>query len=355
MAPQSQLEFYFLLDSRFQKIIDTSNNTGEDMSDGLVKIKTDKYGTFHINETNMNLYWYYTWERMNVWHNRFILNLPKPWTKDSIIASYSFTNAYRELDKTTIWYHKHIGNLQSRKGIDVTFGTFIHRLFNRIETMEKILDLTYVDTFNEKKMYNVINGMRLRGERIWCTAHMTTGVRFKGSDDKLENIIYLIKLIHDDIKEIHRNIKNSASLEDLYNNVRNVNGFGPFLGYQCMLDIVNSGVKVFSLDDFVVAGPGCKRGIRHVFPNAAEITFDDAMRYMRENQEYYFDKYNYDFKYCEELGGKKVGIHLAGIENSFCEFSKYKRIWSGGRAPKNKYTEEYKGTRKLLKGILHDH
>lgn len=314
----------------------------------LVKINSPKYGSFHIDPEMMNLFWYYTWERMNVWHNRFILKLPRPWTKDEIIDKYSFTNTYRELDKTTIWYHKHIGNTKIRSKKDIVFGTFIHRLFNNIENMEKILHLTEVKTFDEQEMFNVLNKARKNGENIWCKVHMTTGVRFKGSDDRLENIIYLIKLIHDEINDIYGRIKNSTSLEDLYNNTRRVNGFGPFLGYQYILDMVNSGVCDFSLDDFVVAGPGCKRGIRHVFPNALEITFENAMHYMRERQHFYFEKYNYDFKYCEALGGKEKGLHLGNIENQFCEYSKYYRVWQGGRAPKNKYLEEHKQSKQLM-------
>ena len=33
---------------------------------------------------------------------------PKPWTRDPILQTYSFTNVYRELDRVTIWVREHI-------------------------------------------------------------------------------------------------------------------------------------------------------------------------------------------------------------------------------------------------------
>lgn len=325
------------------------------MTDEIVEIKDEKYGTFHINKIKMHLFWYFIWERMNVWHKRFMLKQERPWTDDEIIDQYSFTNVYRELDKTTIWYHKYIGNKKVKSKKDIVFATFIHRLFNNIENMEKIMHLIDVETFDEQKMFEVLNKERQSGKNIWCTAHMTTGVRFKGSDDRLENIIYLIKLIHDQINPIYKSIKNSSSLEDLYNNVRKVNGFGPFLGYQYILDMVNSGVANYDLDSFVVAGPGCKRGIRLIFPDSSALSLEQSMQYLRENQQYYFDMYNYNFKYCKALGGKERGIHVGNIENCLCEFSKYHRTWIGGRAPKNKYRDEYNKTKQLTLELKNAH
>ena len=34
--------------------------------------------------------------------------LPAPWTDDRILRDYYFTNVYRELDKTTVWFRENV-------------------------------------------------------------------------------------------------------------------------------------------------------------------------------------------------------------------------------------------------------
>lgn len=300
----------------------------------------------NINEENMKLFWWWVFERQNIYYRKNIKQINPPWTNDEILRDYKFTNVYREIDRTTIWYHNNIGgsyyltkeqNFPNKfEEIDVVFATFVHRLFNRIETMVAILPYLTIKRFNLKAVRGILDNIRNSGQNIYTSAHLVTGVRFAGSDDKLENILYLVEIIHRDINKIYKSVKNSSSLEDLYKRTTQVNGFGPFLGFQYILDMINSGICKFNHDDFVVAGPGCKRGIRHIFPDT-NISFEDAMKYTRKKQHYYFDKYGYKFRFLEELGGKEVGIHLANIENCFCEFSKYYKAHHGYGRPRNKY------------------
>jgi hypothetical protein len=299
-----------------------------------------------INQNNLQLFWYFVCERQNVYWNRFVLKKDPPWTFDPVLSGYKFTNCYRELDRTTIWYHQNIGgyptsrtNFPSQfkgKEKDVIFATFVHRLFNRIETMQPILPYLTLKTFNMKAVTAIIEGLRQQGQNVFTSAHLTTGVRFGGYDDKLYNIMHLIKLIHESIDEIYENIMSSNSLEELFWEVRKVQGFGPFLGYQTILDIINSGIKNFSIDSFTVAGPGCKRGIRHVFP---DMPFEDALMYIRKNQHKHLKKFGLEFKFIEEFGGEKFGLHLGNVENLFCEFSKFYKAVNGIGRPRNRFIQ----------------
>lgn len=295
-----------------------------------------------INQENLQLFWYFTCERQNVYWNRWVFKKPPPWTFDPVISTYRFTNCYREIDRTTIWYHQNIGGYPKtdfpkqfkNKEKDVVFATFVHRLFNRIETMGPILPYLTLKEFNLEAVTAVIEGLRNQGQNVFTSAHLTTGVRFGGYDDKLYNIMHLIKLIHESIDEIYQNIKSSETLEDLFWQVRKVQGFGPFLGYQTILDIINSGIMPFSPDDFTVAGPGCKRGIRHIFP---DMNFEEALKYLRRNQHKHLERFGLEFKYLEEFGGKKMGLHLGNIENQNCEFSKFYKAVNGIGRPRNKF------------------
>lgn len=283
---------------------------------------------------NMHLFWYWVTERKNIWWRRNIEKIPPPWTSDEILRTYKFTNVERELDKTTIWYHDNIGTLPTEK--DVIFGTFTHRLFNKIETMEMLLPYMQVKTFNHKKVTKLLMDKRSKGFNVFTSAHLTTGVRFAGSPDKLVNILYLVDLIHKDIDNVYESIKTSESMEDLYNRTRKVNGFGPFLGFQFILDMINCRICNFDHDDFVMWGPGAKRGVRLIFPDTS-IGFEEGLRFLRDNQHYFFDKYGYGYMFSKELGGKERGIHLGNIENCSCEFSKFYKAYTGTGRPRNRY------------------
>ncbi len=297
-----------------------------------------------VNQENLQLFWYFACERQNIYWNRFVLKKPAPWTFDPVLSAFKFTNCYRQLDRTTIWYHQNIGGYPEtgfpkqfkNKEKDVVFATFVHRLFNRIETMAPILPYLTLKEFNLDTVTAVIEGLRTQGQNVFTSAHLTTGVRFGGYDDKLYNIMHLIKLIHESIDEIYKNIKSSKSLEELFWQVRKVQGFGPFLGYQMILDIINSGIMPFSPDDFTVAGPGCKRGIRHIFP---VMNFEDALMYLRKNQHKHLEKFGLEFKFLEEFGGKKMGLHLGNIENLNCEYSKFYKAVNGIGRPRNKFIQ----------------
>lgn len=312
----------------------------------LVTIETKDFGTFHVDNDNMHLFWYFVFERQNVYYRRFVEKLPKPWTEDRILNEFKFTNVHRELDRTTVWYHENIagypisGKCRFPKGFgmkDVIFATFVHRLFNNIHIMAIILPYLRLKTYDRDKIFNLIDKERQSGVSVFTSAHMTTGVRYAGSPDKLVNIIHLIDLIHQSIDDICHLIMSVSNLEELYKASTRIQGFGPFLGYQFILDIINSGIHKFSHEDFVVAGPGCKRGIRHIFPNANEISNDNAMRFLRSRQHKYFEKYNYNYQFLDSLGGKEVGIHLGNIENCLCEFQKYHRAYTGVGQPRNRY------------------
>lgn len=71
-------------------------------------------------------------ERQRIYLRRHVLDHPKPWTEDPILAAYKFTNVYRELDRTTIWFDE---NVRSKlEGPALVLGTVVFRWFNRIET-----------------------------------------------------------------------------------------------------------------------------------------------------------------------------------------------------------------------------
>ncbi len=80
---------------------------------------------------------------------------PAPWTEDCILANWKFTNVFRELDRTTVWFREHVREpMRSRP--EVLLATVVFRLYNRITTGEAI--------FCQESL---CNGGELPGETAW--------------------------------------------------------------------------------------------------------------------------------------------------------------------------------------------
>lgn len=62
---------------------------------------------------------------------------PAPWTVDPILQQYKFTNVFRELDRTTVWFRENVRD-RMRTDPNVLLATVVFRWFNRIEAGEAI-------------------------------------------------------------------------------------------------------------------------------------------------------------------------------------------------------------------------
>ena len=59
--------------------------------------------TLEVCEENYNLFFEVMRERMLIWQRRFLEKRPAPWTENTILRDYKFTNVYRELDRNSQW------------------------------------------------------------------------------------------------------------------------------------------------------------------------------------------------------------------------------------------------------------
>ncbi len=113
----------------------------------------------------------------------------------------------------------------------------------------------------------------------------------------------------------------APSLRSVFECLVSYPGLGPFLAFQYAIDLNYSDVLTFDEDDFVVAGPGAKDGIRKCFGEAATGIEADVIRYVVDNQELHFDRLNISFP---GLFGRR--LHLIDAQNLFCEVDKYARV-----------------------------
>lgn len=270
----------------------------------------------------LDTYWYFAAERQEVFFRRVRGEHP-PWTQDSILNEYKFTNAYRASDRVSQYLIRHVIYEGSSEPEEVFFRTLLFKLFNKIETwqlLQKSLGELSWRTFAFKKYDAVLSEAMEYGERIYSAAYiMPTGGRGSGFDRKHRLHLGLLeKMLCDDLPA---QIQKCPSMGAAFDLLRRYPTIGDFLAYQYITDI-NYGEWVnFTEMEFVVAGPGAKDGISKCFFDTAGLSDAEVIRIMTERQEAEFKRLGISF---QSLWGRR--LQLIDCQNLFCEVSKYSRV-----------------------------
>ena len=269
-------------------------------------------------------YWMFATERQNIFFNR-INNINKnEFTEDEILQEYKFTNAYRASDRVSQFLIKEvIYNDNNYSNEDVLFRIILFKLFNKIETWQylesKLKDIRY-STFKYDMYNELISDYMNRGNVVYSNAYMIAPATKKFLQKrKHSNHLLLLEFMMKD--NITQKVLNAKSLEEIYLIMKSYPSFGKFLAFQFAIDINYSELIDFSENDFVVAGPGALDGISKCFENYKDFSPEYIIKYMDEQQDNEFKKYDLDFK---SLFGRK--LHLIDCQNLFCEVSKYTRV-----------------------------
>jgi hypothetical protein len=121
-------------------------------------------------------YWRFAAERQNIFFRR-LEGQPSPWTDDSILAEYKFTNAYRASDRVSQYLIRHV---VYRKDLptsanEVFFRTMLFKLFNKIETWEALEaefgSVTFED-YSFERYDRVLSRAMAAGNRIYSAAYI---------------------------------------------------------------------------------------------------------------------------------------------------------------------------------------
>lgn len=79
-------------------------------------------------------FWAFVQERQAIWHRRFVLQQPRPWTEDPVLQAGHYTNVFRWLDPGTQLSIVRLREAPSRQ--DAIYWTVAYRQLNRAETFE---------------------------------------------------------------------------------------------------------------------------------------------------------------------------------------------------------------------------
>lgn len=294
-----------------------------------------------INERNLSYLYLWIKERYNVHLNKDIYKKQYPWTKDEIISKYRFTNVRREHDKETKWIIKNICLNDDLNYKNKLLNIILFRLFNKSRTI-KIFGLIDFNNFNEEGIMKKLEKFKNKKYIYFSNAFYTSGPKrvsnLKFPKDK-NAVIKMIKLVRlYDENNIVEKIKNCTNQKQVFEILKSCPGIGNFLAYQMFVDFTYIKEFPFSENEFVVAGPGCKNGLKLIFEDFDKMNYEESLFWIRDNQFNLFKKFNYNPKEMfSDLPESERYLNLMSLENCMCEFSKYLRAINSEGRPKILY------------------
>lgn len=292
-----------------------------------------------LNQESLDMFWRFICERQQVWYRRVVLQNEPPWTDDEILQQYRFTNVYRQLDPGTQYVIQQILERDESRP-DKIFNVMIYRLIGRLETHDHVgfQHLNEFDpTWFEKKLKTRRDE---HGEPVFTGAYMVSGYNQMGSSDKVENISRIFEKISERFDSFYASVEEANDLKQVYHAIRNLPGFGNFLSYQVLVDLLyplqvynGDSLLPFSQNDWSSPGPGAQRGLKTLLSTPEKGMYLEAMRWLQQHQVAEFDRLDIKFPYLQDSEGRRMELSLADIQNCLCEFYKYHKILNkDGRA-----------------------
>lgn len=322
-------------------------------------------------------------DRYRVHKRKDVDQLPAPWTKNPVLQEFKFTNVRREHDRQTRYLLQNISTNDKLTLEDKIVNTFLFRAWNNWDTLKDFGFPYPAEWLYKTKMKE---RMRPRYEKLlaknpdrkwWSNAFNQGGFKMvwgypdgtarslyerEGAERHHEPDIPLRPFhIAPYLKKHHivEKILKASTQEEVFSIIKTVPGYADFMAYQVFVDLTYIKDFPFSENEFVVAGPGCKRGLDHIFINKDGMTYEECIFWLRnhilggfeggytlfnnsELEDWCYDHNKSYHKYrpnklFSDLPECDRYMNVMSIENCMCELSKYIKAVKGTGRPRNKY------------------
>ncbi|YCI07150.1 putative DNA base hypermodification protein (plasmid) [Ensifer sp. D2-11] len=269
-------------------------------------------------------YWRFAAERQHIFFKR-AKRMPQPWTRNSVLSTYKFTNAYRASDRVSQYLIRNViyrDDLPSSNA-EIFFRIILFKLFNKIETwklLEAELGAVAYSEYNFELYCDVLGRAMQRGETIYSAAYiMPPGSSAFGYPAKHQNHLRLLEEMMKD--QLPIKMQDASSMQSAFELFRAYPTIGDFLAYQFATDINYSTITNFSEMDFVIPGPGARDGLRKCFVDFGGLNEPELIRFVADKQEEEFERLGINFP---SLWGRR--LQLIDCQNLFCEIDKFSRV-----------------------------
>lgn len=266
-------------------------------------------------------FWNFAAERQRVFFRRLRGDVPV--TQDAVLLQHRFTNAYRASDRVSQYLIQRVVYVGSQANNEVFFRTLIFRIFNKVETWERLtakLGTLSWRAFSFDAYDQVLSDALAAGERIYSAAYIMPS-RSGALDSPRKHRNHLNMLVGMMKDALPDRMARARTAADAFLLLRACPMIGDFLGYQFLTDLNYGPLLSFSEMDFVIPGPGARGGLKKCFSETGGLSEADLIRLVTESQEHEFAKREIAF---EGLWGRP--LQLIDVQNLFCEVDKYARV-----------------------------
>ena len=295
-----------------------------------------------MHKKNLRLLFGYIAKRHSIYKRRFLEGMKAPWTKDPILREFRFTNVFRDLDIGTKYFVDTILPKCTNPKM-VIFNAIIYRFINNIKTINH-LGIQDPDNFSIELFECKLRDWKNDGNRVFTNAYMVSGYwSINPGMDKITKTCTIMGWIHKDIRKITAQIMAGEDWVDkwessdvTYKTLLNIKGLGVFLAYQIGVDLGYWNPKIFNEDLYTIAGPGCRNGLKLVFRDKGDYSWEDLILFLVKNQNKVWKELGLDPD--EIFNDRPIRrLNLMAMENCLCEISKYLRAFYNKGRPRNKY------------------
>lgn len=300
-----------------------------------------------IDKGHASIEEYFWWinERQQIWYNRNVLKLPKPWTQDKIMQRYKFTNCFRQLDRGTIalnelilkdWYTDTtpLAELDLDKAIDIMFNVIWYRMFN-LDIHAHNLGRIHFKDYERLREY--MHSRKLANQKCFTSAHMTSG-SYLSDNVKCKVYSHLVTatmmatMEDGDYKCAKRYlglIARNPTMEGTCQLLQELPLIGGFISYEIACDLRFTPILRNAKDKLTWAnlGPGARRGLKRL----GLVESVEGMRQLFALAPQYLS---------DVVKNAPVPFEMREIEHSLCEFDKYQRVKTGVGRPRETYNGE---------------
>lgn len=258
---------------------------------------------------------------------------PPPYTEDPIFRKWRFCNTFREDDKTTVWFRRHVRGFVQRRAEDAIRATIGCRWFNRISTWEKIqaVDPELLISWETAKVRPILTGV----------APVVTGayiIKTPDGESKLEGILWCLDQILPDVEHLAARLEPETTCEGFWTVLQTYPYLGGFMAYQIVSDLIHTCVLKDAPDrmSWTCPGPGSTRGISWIMNDRPDIYTRSSrtdvaamLVHMRS-----LLACGQDTTY---WSGGVPEWEMASIQHWLCEYDKYRRA-SAGQDQKRRFS-----------------
>lgn len=248
------------------------------------------------------------------------------WTKDPILAQYRFCNAYRQLDKVTVWLNdKWFPGISQQH---LLFWTVVARVLNDPEPLQAVRPRHW-GVWEPKDFVRALEAVKARGGTVRGAAYIVST-----NGHTMPFPAYIAAYVLQPLWERSCLEWDGKTLASYAKCLQTFNGMGSFMTGQVVADLKYHHHVMAQAKDwwtFVVPGPGSKRGLNRLHGRPCDAPMSEK-------------KFHQDFPLAVELadavcmGNDWEPMHAQDIQNCLCEFDKYERARTGQGRPKQHYT-----------------